>query len=889
MNYQFFLLYVLLSFSVIAQDKSDLQESGTPLVQVLSKVEEFYSIKFSYNTDIISQYRVHSIQWQSLEDDLRQIQRQTSIFFEKINEHYYAIRSKKNTNKSFKICGYVINSINKKPISSCKVQNTKGSLFTNTDSKGYFELFLSDTTDNIFIYHPEFQMKLMQTTMFKSGICKTIGLKEDSYQLEEVLISDYLKNNILENSSKDEVRIDPNNIGVLPSLVEPDILEILQILPGVQSPDETASDIFIRGGSPDQNLVLWDGIRMYSSGHFFGAFSTYNPYVTEDIKLIRGGTSPQYGGAISGVIDIRSTDRIPEQLQGGGGVNFTHGDLFLKIPVAKNLGFILSGRRSYVDFIQTGTYNNYLSRSLQNAMFFQDQEFFVDNDIKMTSTDFYFADVTGKLIWEATKNDKLAISFIHNENETSYTFKTLEVPEITSYTSLDQINKLGNRNTGTSIIWNHIWTPKFSFTVNGNLSLFDNRFRSTENFYDQEPFDVEGLVFEDDYINTNTVKEIKASTVFDWKIHDALGLKSGFEISEVRTKIDSKSQSEFIPFAELIENDSLLIDLSNTTRAVFSDFQFTSTKKLSANLGVRLTDFSIFQNPKLNNVYVEPRLRLQLRMNDQLQARLSYDQKYQVVSGRSFLEGRSFGILRKEWLSVDDDYGEPPMSDQWSIGFIYRKKTVAIDLDFYRKKVTNLSSFTRGFEQVPVFDIGHNTNVGIDVLIKKRFRTYQTWISYSLSKQQSSFEGLNNGDPFPGNYDSRHRFSWSHQLRLNNLEFSLGWNYRTGTPYSKNVTLFFGTNRYLDFGPINNGRLDDYHRLDFTGSYKFEFDKKSKLKGRIALSLLNIYNRKNNLGKLFDPKLIRTDPNTSEPIFELDSRERKSLGFTPNISFRIRF
>jgi len=131
----------------------------------------------------------------------------------------------------------------------------------------------------------------------------------------------------------------------LPGLTEPDVLQSIQLLPGVQSPTETAAGIYIRGGTPDQNLVLWDGIKIYHSGHFFGTISAFNPYITEDVKLYKSGTKARYGNRISGVIDITSDYDIPEKIEGGFGSNMTHADAYLSATIGKSSAVIISARR----------------------------------------------------------------------------------------------------------------------------------------------------------------------------------------------------------------------------------------------------------------------------------------------------------------------------------------------------------------------------------------------------------------------------------------------------------------------------------------------------------------------------------------------------------------
>ena len=185
-------------------------------------------------------------------------------------------------------------------------------------------------------------------------------------QLDEILISEYLTTGIREGQDK-SITVSPKELGILPGLTEPDVLQSIQLLPGVQSPTETASGLYVRGGTPDQNLILWDGIKMYNSGHFFGTISAFNPYITDEIKLFKSGTKARYGNRVSSVIDISSDNKIPESIKGGFGFNMTHIDAYFKAPISKKVAILVSGRRSFTEIFNTATFKNLAKRVFQNT------------------------------------------------------------------------------------------------------------------------------------------------------------------------------------------------------------------------------------------------------------------------------------------------------------------------------------------------------------------------------------------------------------------------------------------------------------------------------------------------------------------------------------------
>ena len=222
-------------------------------------------------------------------------------------------------------------------------------------------------------------------------------------------------------------------------------------------------------------------------------------------------------------------------------------------------------------------------------------------------------------------------------------------------------------------------------------------------------------------------------------------------------------------------------------------------------------------------------------------------------------------------------------SCNFTFGFIYKKNNWLIDLDLYQKNITGLTSLSKGFQTVNSdYSEGKNDVKGIDFLLQKKWKNYSSWLSYSYSNAKFTFSNINKGNPFLGSLDVKHHFLWSHNFKLGAYNFSLGWNYRTGIPYT-NGTKIDSDNQIIYDDELNKSRLPSYHKLDFSGTYSFNFSTDKKWKGKVGLSLLNIYNQKNVLQRNFS---VHTDENNHQMISRNDTF---SLGFTPNIVFRVLF
>lgn len=300
----------------------------------------------------------------------------------------------------------------------------------------------------------------------------TLLEKKENYNLlNEVLIDSYVTSGINKNKNG-SIAILPQELGVLPGLTEPDVLESLKIIPGVQSPDETAAGIYIRGGTPDQNLIFWDGIKMYYSGHFFGMLSAFNPYTAKKITLSKSGTQARYGNKIAGVIDIKTIDSIPQKITGGFGTNMTHADAYIRIPLSEKTAFTTSLRRSFNDVFNTFTFDKLSNRVFQTINANQERNILTKNVSFNRNNHFFFSDYSAKFIYKPTPTQSLSFSYLHTINELSYNF------EIPIYKD-SYINDLDIRSNGLSIVWNNELTYKLTqnfkvYFSNFNLNYYGN-------------------------------------------------------------------------------------------------------------------------------------------------------------------------------------------------------------------------------------------------------------------------------------------------------------------------------------------------------------------------------------------------------------------------------
>jgi hypothetical protein len=222
-------------------------------------------------------------------------------------------------------------------------------------------------------------------------------------------------------------------------------------------------------------------------------------------------------------------------------------------------------------------------------------------------------------------------------------------------------------------------------------------------------------------------------------------------------------------------------------------------------------------------------------------------------------------------------------SHQFSFGSIFKKNDWIIDVDFYQKHLKGITTYSKGFVTPNSNDYSKGTSLvhGFDLFIKKKWTNYNTWISYSLGKNSLRFNEINNRLLFASNNDIRHKFGWTNSFKVKRLEFSLGWTFRTGVPYTNATGIDASDNTKINYGVINAERLPAYHKLDFSATYHFNLFK--NWKGKIGFSILNLYNQKNILKRTY--KVFKNDDSSTSLI----KKEILSIGVTPNVVLRIKF
>ncbi len=845
------LLFLFFTCSLQAQIAKEYQQ--TPLQEVLNELSESYDLIFSFSNDTVKDKIITlAINNTPLDEILITLKTLTNLDFKKISDRQVIVSS---PSTKVEVCGHLFDESTNAPLSfaSIIIESSKTGTIANDD--GFFQLGDVDQSTTITIQYVGYKDKIMKAADFKISGCPRILLFAESTSLEEVLIVGYITKGI-DKSIDGSLQITNEELGILPGQSEPDVLQGIQLIPGISSPDETATGIQIRGGSPDQNLILWDDIKMYNTGHFFGMLSAFNPNVVNSTKVFKGGADPKYGDRVSGVIDISSDQKVPNEFNGGAGVNGTQADVFFKAPISKKVGVVISGRRSYTDFFETPTYDAFSEKVFQNTKITDNSAQIPseedDDEVEenISENNFFFYDVTAKLIMDVSENDKILISGIYTDNDLAFEINDEE----------DLItDDLEINNEGASFSWVGIKSDNFHHSLKAYYSKYDSDYLFTQR---------EDLIIEEQSVRKNTVEDFGVDFNITYNINSKNLFTLGYQFSDNEVFYAITRESEF----ETPINESDLV--KNIANTIYGNYKFSSDNKGFINIGFRGSNYSV-----IDEFYIEPRVNIEYPITDFLRVTATGELRYQPISQLVEFEDTQLRLENNIWIHAND---EVPVleSTQFSGGFLYSKNDWNFEIDGYYKTIDGLTSVTNGFNTINLdLSTGESTITGIDILLKKKFNNFRTWIGYTFNDIKYRFPEIQEGT-FPGNNDITHNFRISNTLEVNDWEFSLGWLWRSGAPFT-NADL---VNEEIVFGEANAERLPEYHRLDLSLIYRFDFSTSGNWRGQLGASFQNIYNRQVPIAVSYQAD---EDPNTGE--VELDILRQQSLGITPNVVFRMYF
>lgn len=809
------------------------------------------------------------------------------------------------------LTGVVKNAENGETLPAANIIVKGTSLGTTTNVDGFFTLLnLPSKKITLNVFYVGCHPVEIEVDLDKINGRLEIQMQPTSIQIDEVFVTAKSYKMIKATEGVSDIRVSPLDLKSLPSFGQVDVFRSLQLLPGISGTNESSSGLYVRGGTPDQNLVLLDGMTVYNVDHFFGFFSAFNADAIKDIQMYKGGYPAKYGARISSVVDLTGNTGDPENFHMSGGINLLDAHTKVEVPLGGKGSVLFAARRSYTDFIESGLYNkiydmlsqNNTSQSSANGGQ-QPGGFggfgggpggggfgggapggfgnFGQPVVNTTRPTFYFYDLNGKITYRPTDKDNLSISvysgkdnlYEGSENSRDIEGTTVNDNTFPNRTVINSDNKKTNwGNEGLSLKWSRQWNPKFYSNLIGSYSHYFSLYnQSTDNKTYSTDADTLISGFSTSSVEDNNVKEFALRLNNEWQLSNQHKAEFGIDISKTNVSYN------------FIRDDTTTVlnrDESGIVTSLFAQDKWKVSHKLEVNAGIRANWFDVTRQ-----IYIEPRLSFKYALTEHFSLKGATGKYHQFVN-RIINENITEGS-RDFWLIADNDLVDVQSSWHYILGGTLENKTLLFDVEAYYKTLEGLSEYSlryrrNNIELDRLFFSGTGKAKGIEFLLQKKQGEFTGWLTYTLARVEHQFEGLNNGNPFPALHDQTHEFkavaSWEPGKKW---AFSSTWVYGSGKPYTApesqyQIDLLDGNQlSYISVGPKNGERLPAYHRMDIAAHYFFNI---GKVKMDAGLSVFNLYNRTNIWYRKFDLSEL--------PMVVNDVTY---LGITPNISLDFNF
>jgi len=835
-HFLFFLFF--LALNLFAQDKGKIM----PFKKIIIDIEKQHEVSFNYTEDNISDLQlVPPKKSLSLDQKLHYLAKNTHLSFENIGNKFINIYKKEIESQI--ICGYIFSKYDKKPIENANISLANKNQIT-TDSNGYFE-FNGEDKNAVLISHIGFIPKRIVLTNSDSKNCIQILLDPEITELAEIKTSAILASGISKNTDG-SFEIKPKKFGILPGLIEPDALQTMQQIPGVNSIDESVSSINVRGGTHDQNLFLWNGIRMYQTGHFFGLISVFNPNLAHTISIYKNGSSAFFGESVSSVVAISSTPETAEKNAFSAGINMINADVYSKYNLSKKSSIEISARKSITDFVETPTYKEYFNKVFQNTTitdFLQNQNIDYRSDKK-----FSFYDATLKYAQKIGSKDQIILDLITIKDNLEV-FQSAMVYDI----NRSENNILRQQNYGGNLSWKRNWN-RFNTT---KMNVYNSAYELLAN---QRTTIGNQVVIQENTVNNNGIN-LESNHI----ITSRFSFNDGYQYNEMG-----------ISNLEKVTNPDFYRNVKDVlrTHALILEGKFNDTiSRIYFKAGTRINYIE-----KFKKFIVEPRMQFCYSINKNLNLELLGELKSQNSQQIIDLQKDYFGIEKRRWIVSNNTTIPIQKSKQVSLNLFYKKNDWLLDIENFYKKVSGITTSSQGFQNQLEFvrTTGDYEIWGAEMLIQKKMNHFLTWLSYTYNHNNYHFANYEY-PTFPNNFQLMHTITWAGIYEKNNFKIALGTKWSSGRPKtSPDFSQIDLSNPQLVYNKPNNTNLRIFSQVNISSTYKWETAKGIQYK--LGVSILNILNRKNEISEYYR---ISSLTNSIEEV------ETFSLQRTPNVSFRV--
>ena len=789
------------------------------------------------------------------------------------------------------ISGYVYDADSGESLIGATVVDTVSGEAAITNNSGFYSLTINDEDRKAHTDNDEVNIALKYSYLYYNSEIRNVSMKYDSKinvglkmaqrELKGVVVSASSSNVSVNNAQMSAINVPVSHINSIPAMLsEVDVIKALQLLPGVQSGIEGSASLYVRGGGPDENFLMMDGVPLYNVNHLFGFVSVFNSDAIKNIMLYKGSFPARFGGRLSSIVDVRLNDGDDKEFHGDISIGAISSKISLEGPIVKgNTTFIISARRSYIDALSRPLISLYNDHAINDASV-------SDDNLGL----YHFYDFNAKITHKFKNNDKLYFSVYSGDDVANIDIERTNI-DIGSQDNTKYV--IGNQNTNldwkwgnfmSMLRWSHQITPRMFLNVVSSYSRYNNDVKidvtnndiSYVNISSESSLIYTGMKM--DYISS--IYDYASCMDFEFTPNQTHSVKFGvnYIYHTFKPSVMSYQSNEL----DTIYGDR---NIYSHDVSIYGEDNIKISNRFNVNLGLR---YNIYNVTNSSYFSLEPRVCLNYGISENWYLKASYSKMNQNVH---LLSNNNLSLPTDLWVPVTDKI--PTMSShQYVVGSYYSFKLFNFSIEGYYKSMDNVleykdgSSFvgsTSGWED-KVY-LGRGWSYGVECFIHKKIGRFTGWIGYTLSKTQRKFdkEGniINNGKTFNAKYDRTHDLSVTFSYEINKkCNISSTFVYGSGTCGTLGDQVYydpFSQREYDYYENKNNYRMPSYNRLDI-GLNLFHYNKRGG-KTTWNFACYNVYNRKN-------PFVIVVD-NADDGSTEL--KQKSVFPIIPSISYSYKF
>lgn len=803
------------------------------------------------------------------------------------------LKPEKNTSR-FTISGYVKESSTGETMPGASVFLRGTSKGTSSNPYGFFSITVEQGAYTVVCNFLGYAEQTKEIVLDKN-IKIEFQIQPKAVETQAVTIEGERKDQNVQAPTMGLIELPAEQIKKLPSFLgEVDVLKTIQLLPGIKSAGEGTTGFYVRGGGPDQNLVMLDEAVVYNASHLFGFFSVFNSDAVKNVSLIKGGMPSQFGGRLSSVVDVTMKEGNNKQYQVEGGIGLISSRLTVQGPIKKETGsFIVSGRRTYIDALVKP---------------------FIPKTSRAYGSGYYFYDLNAKFNYKLSEKDRLFLSGYYGKDVFSY-----------KNSESDYGADIPWGNAVASLRWNHLFSDQLFVNTSLIYSDYDFGLRISQDKFEFGLFS--GITDYNGKVDFTYFPHVKHTIRFglNYIYHQFAPSHATAKAGETEFDLGKKSFLYGHDGAIYLQDEYEINRVFSVNAGIrYSGFIFTGPFTRYIKDQNRKTVDSVYYGPgKYIQTYhgPEPRITLKIAPGKKSSFKLAYTENYQYIHLATLA---SVTLPTDIWMP-STDLVNPQFARQAGMGYFrnFKDNTIEFSVETYYKIMENMIEYEDGFapgdnlKENPDnnFVFGKGESYGLEFFLNKKAGKLTGWIGYTLSWTNRTFPELNNGKTFFARYDRRHDLSVVASYDLNSrYTFSAIFVYATGNAITLPVNRYFMEgNLVAEYGERNGYRMPAYHRGDVSMTFKpdpekrfykkrdrnirrltrkgMDFNqassrtfKKPRVEWNLSISIYNVYNRANPFFIYFDDV-----GDVTKGTLNIQARQVSLFPILPGITYNFKF